>query len=154
MKNKVENNQTYLDLSDGEDLMFYSKIKTYKFYIEKYFKIDAFHPLGRVLLHREDGPAYSKIHINGQPIEIGYFIDGESHRENGPSRILYSANGNILAETYCISGNPHRECGPYLIEYDNFGLIKSEFYALNGVVMTKQQYDKLLPQRFHLEVFE
>ena len=39
--------------------------------------------------HREDGPALTRYHENGNVAGEYYFQNGKAHREDGPAQIIY-----------------------------------------------------------------
>jgi hypothetical protein len=58
-----------------------------------------------VILHREDGPAYTTSHQNTDSVFMEeYFRNGHSHRVDGPAIIKYDEAGGVDALHFYING--------------------------------------------------
>ena len=82
--------------------------------------------------HRDDGPAHTEWHINGQKKYEAYSINGEYHREDGPARTWWYENAQKYSEEYWVNGSFHRTDGPADIVWDEDGNITEQTFRLNG----------------------
>ena len=87
---------------------------------------------------------------NGQVASETYCLNGNLHNDNGPAYREWYENGQVKYEIYYLKGKYHNDNGPAFRAWYENGLVVYETYDLDGVMLSKEKFEKRNDGLFHL----